>query len=525
MSDPQLTQPEPDPTKRYGNLAALGTGTALNASGYFSRTLLLYLYSFTLARILGADGLGIYALALSIVLLGAQFGELGMRGAVMRFVGAAVGTDNHARAASVLRVALLIAFIFTTVLTAVLWLSAETVASTIFDKPELTSPLRIMLPGIVLVALTNILAAFTQAFRIMKYKVIVQDVAQLLLQLGLAVTLLYAGFAVTGAILAYLGAALVAMILLAFFANQLVPAHNLQLSDPVPIQEMFQYSIPIFLGNILAILSARANLLLLGVFTENQVVGVFELVFQISLVGAMFLTSFNMVFAPIVADLSSRKRWVELQDLYQTATRWILTMALPVFIALALLAGPLLAIFGPDFLAGRDALKVLAVAQLLNIAVGSVGYLLTMSGHPTAATVNSAIGLALTIGLNLWLVPRWGLLGAAIAQGAMLATVNLLGLIEVRWLLNLQPYTSTYRKPLLAGALAGLVGFGLLRFLGSIQIGATMLQWLQLGMVSLVVVSTYGAALLLQGLEVSDRELLTAVYHRLNKQLRPVIAD
>lgn len=503
------------------NLNSLAKGTGINGFGYVSRTLLLYLYSFILARQLGAEGLGLYALAFSVILISAQFGELGMRGAVMRFVGAAVGTGNHARAVSVLRVALLIAFSVTTILASLLWLSAEAVASTIFNKPELALPLRLMVPGIVFVALTNILAAFTQAFRDMKYKVIVQDVAQLLLQLGLAVMLLYAGLEVTGAIVAYLTAALIAMILLAFFATRLAPVPNLQLSDPVPIQELLRYSIPIFLANILGILSARANLLLLGVFMENQEVGVFELIFQISLVGSMFLTSFNMIFAPMVADLSSQGHWAELQQLYQTATRWILTMALPVFIGLALLAGPLLTVFGPDFRAGTDALRILAVAQLLNIAVGSVTYLLTMSGHPAAATVNSAVGLTLTVGLNLWLVPRWGLLGAAIAQGAMLATVNLLGLIEVRWLLKLQPYTSSYRKPLLSAVLAGLVAFGLMQFLERMHFEAVILRWIQLVTVSVALLTTYSFALCLQGLERTDQELLAGVYHRLNKTVAP----
>lgn len=506
-------------SESFANLITLARGTSLNGLGYVSRTLLLYLYSFLLARLLGAEGLGLYALAASLVLLAAQIGELGMRGGVMRFVGAALAKGDRTRAAAVLRLALILTLLASGALASFTWLAAERIAVDVFAKPELALLLKILVPATVFLALGNVLAAFTQAFRVMKYKVLVQDLVQLVLQIVLAVLLIYAGLGVAGSVLAYVIAALIALILLAVFANRLVPWQVRGRSPHLSSSELLHFSFPIFLANILGILSARANLLLLGMALDSRQVGIFDLVFQISLAGKFFLSSFNMVFAPMVADLASRGHFDELEELYHTATRWLITLALPVFLALAILATPLLSIFGPEFVLGSGALIVLAGAQLINVGVGSVGYLLAMSGHPRPASLNSAIGLALTVGLNLWLVPRWGLIGAAVAQGVMLATVNILGLAEVRWILKLHPYSKSYRKPLLAGAVATAVTCLALQLVISLDIAANAHHLIRFVVGIFSLLASYSVALLAQGLEAEDREMVTVFARRLKRSM------
>jgi O-antigen/teichoic acid export membrane protein len=138
-----------------------------------------------------------------------------------------------------------------------------------------------------------------------------------------------------------------------------------------------------------------------------------------------------------------------------------------------------------------------------------------MSGHPAATTFNSAVGLALTVILNVWLVPRWGLLGAAVAQGVMLATVNLMGLVQVRWLLSLQPYTPKYRKPLLAAGAAGVTLYGVLELTaeaGNRALHSPLLSVISGGSLLAVV---YVAGLLLQGLESEDQRLLASAAKRM----------
>ena len=81
----------------------------------------------------------------------------------------------------------------------------------------------------------------------------------------------------------------------------------------------------------------------------------------------------------------------------------------------------LLRLFGPGFDVARPALLILAGAQLVNALAGSVGILMSMTGHQNAVSVVLAFAAALNVGLNFALIPRYGLIGAAVATG--LATV------------------------------------------------------------------------------------------------------
>jgi len=157
---------------------------------------------------------------------------------------------------------------------------------------------------------------------------------------------------------------------------------------------------------------------------------------------------------------------------------------------------------GREFAEARWALIVLAVAQLVNAGVGAVGFLLQMTGKQDWFLVNNLTTAAMNIGLNVWLIPRWGIVGAAAATGISLAVNNLMGLVQV-WLFHrLQPWNRRYVRILVAGGGAAAVGVflpeGLFPWPASLAAMA----------------ATYGALLLVQGLDPDDRMILRALAAR-----------
>jgi O-antigen/teichoic acid export membrane protein len=108
-------------------------------------------------------------------------------------------------------------------------------------------------------------------------------------------------------------------------------------------------------------------------------------------------------------------------------------------LAMGLAIGPLILIciafptqllglaFGPAFAVAGPALAIMAAGQATKIVTGPIGGLLTMSGHERWLLRFTIVGLALLVGLALWLVPIWGLEGAAIAQAVSVAFRNVAG--------------------------------------------------------------------------------------------------
>ena len=100
-------------------------------------------------------------------------------------------------------------------------------------------------------------------------------------------------------------------------------------------------------------------------------------------------------------------------------------------------------------------LVVLATSHLINIGVGPVGYMLIMTGRPGLSLLNGWISGITNILLNLWLIPLYGMLGAAIATGMTIVLLNIVRLSQVRYLYHCYPFRLGTLKTLAAGIISG----------------------------------------------------------------------
>jgi O-antigen/teichoic acid export membrane protein len=100
--------------------------------------------------------------------------------------------------------------------------------------------------------------------------------------------------------------------------------------------------------------------------------------------------------------------------------------ATPLLALMMIFPSSILSLFGPDFEAGALLLRVLSIGQFINVAAGSVGYLLIMTGHERLLSLNITLATIINLWLCLWLIPKMGPLGAAIATAVPLAFLNLL---------------------------------------------------------------------------------------------------
>jgi len=83
-----------------------------------------------------------------------------------------------------------------------------------------------------------------------------------------------------------------------------------------------------------------------------------------------------------------------------------------------------MSIFGTQFTSGGNILTVLSIGQFVNVAMGSVGYLLVMSGNETLMRNSTIVAALINIVLHIILVPLAGVLGAAIASTLSLIMMN-----------------------------------------------------------------------------------------------------
>jgi O-antigen/teichoic acid export membrane protein len=198
------------------------------------------------------------------------------------------------------------------------------------------------------------------------------------------------------------------------------------------------------------------DVLLVGALGSARQAGIYAAASRLLAVGAFALQAVFLVIGPQISALLAQRSRERALEIYQTSTAWLTAIAFPVYLTMFVFAPLLLRIFGADFTAGATALRILALAGLVNMATGTVTVVLLMGGKSSWNLANNAAALAVNVGLNVLLIPRLGIDGAAIAWAASILVQNLAPLVQVWAALKLHPFGRGYP----VAALGAAVCFG-----------------------------------------------------------------
>jgi O-antigen/teichoic acid export membrane protein len=297
-------------------------------------------------------------------------------------------------------------------------------------------------------------------------------------------------------------------LMLLYFLNRLFPLKRPLRTARRDAREMLRFSLPVYLTNLIGIFGGNIKTILLGTLNTVTNVGIFSVASQINMIGQMFHEGIATASAPIVSELYDRGEREQLGRFYQTVTKWTFTLNLPLFLAVLLFPVPILSIFGQSFVGGAKALTILAWANLANTGTGICGMVLNMTGYTSLKLVNSLVTFVLTLGLNILLIPRWGLMGAATASLAAAVTINLFRLSEVFILFRLLPYNVSFAKPVAAGLVTLAVVWGMR------QLFPTEANLVCTAMNTILLFVVYVGMILLLGLSQEDRAVLAHLRRR-----------
>jgi len=491
-------------------LATVAKGAGIALVGRFTGGFLAYVFSILVARRLGAESFGLFSLASSIVLLVMTFGRLGLDNALLRFVAIYRGEGALAEAKGAVRLALRVAAISSATLTLAVVAGADVIANAFFRKPELGWVLRTLVCMMPFANLAVVALAATQACRVMTYVALTNGFIVPLLQVAVLLAALALGSGLGGAIIAFVVSQIAAAAFAYRFALRVMP--ELRDHQLVPRPEgnrLLRFAAPMMFVDVIGLLLMWLDTLLLGPHVPARDLGLYSAAARTATAASIVLLGMNALFAPTMADLFNRDQRALLERMFKTITKWVITIALPIFLLCVFQGEEILALFGPDFRAAALPLAILAAGQLVNAGTGSVGYILIMSGRQKLALADQIGTLALAVALNLWLIPRLGVLGAAIAMAVSISLTNLLRLAQVWVLLRMHPYDKSFRQPLVASVAALVVSGALVHLFvrnrGGVSFGVSVATF----------AGVYVAALVALGLSREDYMVIDRVRTRL----------
>jgi O-antigen/teichoic acid export membrane protein len=195
---------------------------------------------------------------------------------------------------------------------------------------------------------------------------------------------------------------------------------------------------------------------MLGGLASDSAVGIYQAAASMSNQMRFGLSAVSAAFSPLVADLYQSGKLEALRRIYADTVRWVALITLPVAVILFVFAPVIMSIYGSAFSEGGDLLRILTMANLVVVGVGSVGYVLQMSDHQDFVLVVNLFMATLNIGLNWLLIRSYGASGAAAATGFTQALGNTVQVIALYRFTGVQPFRWALWKPVVAAGVAGL---------------------------------------------------------------------
>lgn len=507
-----ITQVEAAPNFKH-NMTAVAKGGGVIFTGKLFLDAVRFVTAFILARLLGAKEYGMYSLALSATNIGVGMALLGLDAALIRYVAVMMGRKDDESVWGTIQVGISVAMLLSVVSGTVLFGFAYPIAEKAFHKATLAPLLQLAAVLIPVLTLSEVLASITKGFKRMDYPVIAQFVFQPIFRLIMIVVLALSGFNPFMAIVTFGLADLGASVLMIYYLNRIYPLKRPLSPAKRDLKGLLVFSLPVWMSGLMVQFQSNLQALVLGTMGSITGVGLFSIASQITAVSGHFTSSINVSSKPIVAQLHDQKDMTQLGKLYQTANKWAVMVQLPIFLVMVIYPTALLSIFGHSYVEGATALIVLAVADLLNVGTGMGGVILDMTGYTRLKLINSILRLVIYLGADLLLIPRWGLIGAAVAVVIGEGAVNFLRLIQVYMLFKLLPFNMGFIKPVVASAAAAsgalLLGIWLPagKNLINSALGATLLILIYTGVTYMLGFSKE-EAFMLDGLKTRIRKFL-----------------
>jgi O-antigen/teichoic acid export membrane protein len=126
------------------------------------------------------------------------------------------------------------------------------------------------------------------------------------------------------------------------------------------------------------------------------------------------LTVINVILAPRFSKSYTNGNFDKLKRYTKIGTTLSILSTLPIFIICVYFTEDIIVLlWGEAFKAAVPILYILLAAQLFNVLCGSVGYLAIMTNHEKFVNKTILIAFILNFGLNILLIPKIGLIGAA----------------------------------------------------------------------------------------------------------------
>ncbi|GLZ80959.1 hypothetical protein Afil01_57660 [Actinorhabdospora filicis] len=446
-TDPPPSTPTPPKSDSLRGVARGGVanlaGSAVSGAAGLGITWLV-------AAALGPAGAGLFFAATSAFLITTSLSRLGTPTGLVYWI-ARLRSDGVTSFRKTLRVGLTPVVALSVALGVAGYFLAPALAGAYSPDPAHTDEyarlLRLLAVFVPAATILDVLLAATRGMSTMKPTVYIERLGRTLLQvalLALAVALAGDGGAADAVTLAWAAPFVPAMVAAAIWLRKRRgPATG---EGPTP-REFWTYTGPRALGSLAQLALQRLDILLVAGMLGFREAALYTVATRFVIAGQLANLAVGSSLQPRIAAALSPKNGAmrdpgTARRLYRHTTSWIILLAWPMYLTAAVLAPEYLRLFGAEYDTPQAVVivRVMAAAMLVASACGTVDSVLSMSGRTSWQLSNVLTALAANIAVDLWLIPRVGVAGAALGWAAAVLANNLIPLAQLGFAERLHPF-------------------------------------------------------------------------------------
>jgi len=420
--------------------------------GIFAGFVINYIINIILARYFGPDHFGIYKIGTIFVTTFATICVLGMDSGLTRYISLKKSSNEFFYIKELIKIAIKYTIVSSAAITSVILIFNKNLSNLLIKDGHYNVIIEILAISIPFITFKTIIVGILRGNKNYIKLEIFHDIIPFILLLISSILVIVLNLNLRMMIYFYL----ISFMILFFIGIYILK--NLDISKLITLQdnhsvnhrlikrEIFSYSLPLLLTNILSISRKKFDILLVGILLSSRDAGIYSVAVPFSMGLKFIMLAVNRVYLPESASKFSKDR-LKINSIYQRTTKFLILISMPIFIIIFIFAKELIIIFfGLDYASAATPLRILLTGNLINVISGPFGETLQAIGKTRIIFITNLISATSNIFLLIYLIPKFGINGAAFANFVSLTVMVIISVLYLVKSQNIYPWAVLSRK-------------------------------------------------------------------------------
>ena len=207
------------------------------------------------------------------------------------------------------------------------------------------------------------------------------------------------------------------------------------------LSNVLKYTTLIIIAGSIANIILEIDKFMIGHYVPIENVAYYGVAIYISMVINVPYRSLHQIASPITAKLLNEKNKVELSVFYRKSSINLFVISGLIFLLIVLNINEMYRLIPENYSEGLLVVFLISFAKLLDSLLGNNNAILFNSDHYRVVLAQGVFLAVITIGMNMLLIPEYGINGAAIASFLCMLVYNTIKVTYVYRKFKMQPFT------------------------------------------------------------------------------------